>query len=254
MRSLTALTCLFIIIFVTPSRAWNQAGCSATKYSASEISNAIQNSPNANSTLKNASCEFGGAGVAESGGNTCETNGNNFGVLQLTSSNLPSGITADQYLNMPLQQQVDVWAKQVGNSNTTGGYKTLQANSDIGGTPVTAGMMGACFQFGPLICKNDINFMQQNGGQCPNASNGGVRATNSTLRAGTANMDGNSQSICTWGKTIQAKINQAAATCNKKVSNNCPLGPGDFSKPTTPVAAAAPAPSATDVYVASGQV
>ena len=46
-------------------------GCAS--YNAAQISQAIQNSPNANSTLKNASCQFGGAGVAESNGNSCSS-------------------------------------------------------------------------------------------------------------------------------------------------------------------------------------
>jgi len=212
-------------------------GCAS--YNAAQISQAIQNSPNANSTLKNASCQFGGAGVAESNGNSCSSNGNNFGVLQLTSTNLPANVTSSQYLAMPLQQQVNIWAQQVGNSNSSGGYQTLananNSGGSIGGTPVTAGMMGACFQFGPLICKNDIAAMQQNGGQCPSASNGGVRATWATLADGTASMDGNNQSICSWGKSIQNKINRATATCSNP---NAPVTP-----PTTPKKINCPTPS-----------
>ena len=77
--------------------AYLQSGCANQQYSASQVSQAIQNSPNANSTLKSSSCNFGGAAIAESGGNTCASNGNNFGVLQLTSSNLPAGMSANQY-------------------------------------------------------------------------------------------------------------------------------------------------------------
>lgn len=250
MRQLTVTRLLAILGLLGVS----DAALSCGTYSASDISNAIQNSPSANQTLKGASCDFGGAGVAESGGNTCSSNGNNFGVLQLTSCNLPAGMSSSQYLALPLQQQVDIWAQQVGNSNTSGGYQTLaNANSSgsaIGGTSVTPGMLGACFQFGPGICKNDISFMEQNGGQCPTAGNGGVTATRSTLSNGTANLDGNNQSICSWGQAIQNKINQAAATCSQ--FNNCPMGPGDF--PNTPIAAQAPTPAATDVNVATNQV
>jgi hypothetical protein len=204
------------------ARAYLQPGCANQQYSASQVSQAIQNSPYANSTLKSSSCNFGGASIAESGGNTCASNGNNFGVLQLTSSNLPAGMSANQYLDLPLQQQVDIWAKQVGNSNTSGAYQTLANNNSIGGTAVTPGMMSACFQFGPGICKNDVAFMQANGGACPSAGNGGVRATGKTLSNGTANLDGNNQSICSWGQSIQNKINQAAATCSNGGGTNCP--------------------------------
>jgi len=218
---------------------------SCQTYSAAEISQAIQNSPNASQTLKNASCQFGGAGVAESGGNSCASNGANFGVLQLSSGNLkPTGYTPQQYLSMPLQQQVNIWAQQVGNSNTAGGYQTLAAanssGNTIGGASVTPGMLAACFQFGPGICKNDIAFMQQNAGQCPTASNGGVRATRPTLANGSANLDGNNQSICSWGGAIQNKINQASAACSNKSGAPCPPSQGGVAPNGMPTS---PAPS-----------
>ena len=120
---------------------------------ASQVAQDIQNSPNANQALKSSACTFGGAAIADSGGNTCSSNGNNFGVLQLTSSNLAgTGYTPAEYLALSPQEQIDVWASQVGNSNTSGGYQTLANNASIGGTPVTPGMEAACFQFGPGIC------------------------------------------------------------------------------------------------------
>ncbi len=108
-----------------------------------EVDYVIRNSPNANNTLKNATCDFGGAAMAESGGNTCADNGNNYGVLQLTRGNLPAGMTPQQYKDLPVQQQVDIWAQQVGNSDTSGGYGTLANNSTFGGTQVTSGMQSA---------------------------------------------------------------------------------------------------------------
>lgn len=241
-RALIVATSILALTLCSPARAFLAAGCSNSHYSASDIAAAIKNCDDANDTLKNNACNFGGAAMAESGGNTCESNGNNFGVLQLTRSNLRgTGLTPDQYLNLPMQQQVCIWAKQVGNSNTSGGYQTLANNSNIGGARVTAGMLMACFQFGPLICKNDIAFMQSHGGSCPSAANGGVRATSGTLRDGTANLDGNNQSICSWGGAIQNKINQAAASCKgtggiNNGKTNCPDGgggaPGGVIPPT----------------------
>lgn len=239
MRISSLLRCGVAVLALSTNaaRAFLQPGCANQQYSASQVSQAIQNSPYANSTLKSSSCNFGGASIAESGGNTCASNGNNFGVLQLTNSNLPAGMSSNQYLNLPLQQQVDIWAKQVGNSNTSGAYQTLANNNSIGGATVTPGMMSACFQFGPGICKNDVAFMQANGGACPAAGNGGVRATGRTLSNGTANLDGNNQSICSWGQSIQNKINQAAATCANGGGTNCPAGS------TTPGGAISPSPS-----------
>ena len=58
-RNSIAGAALFASLIVTGEAM----GCAS--YNAAQISQAIQNSPNANSTLKNASCQFGGAGVAE---------------------------------------------------------------------------------------------------------------------------------------------------------------------------------------------
>ena len=133
-------------------------------------------------------------------------------------------------LNSPLQTQVDTWAKQVGNSNTSGAYQTLANNGQVGGYNVTPGTLAACFQFGPLICKNDVAALQS-GGACPTSGNGGVVATGATLRNGTANLDGNGQSICSWGKAIQNKINQAASTCQNGGGTTTPTNNGGTNCP-----------------------
>ena len=256
-RTLIAASMIPVVIFTTPALAWLEAGCANQNYSASQVADAIKNSSTANQTLKDAACDFGGAARAESGGNSCERNSANFGVLQLNVGNLPPGMSANEYLNKSLQEQVDIWARQVGNSNTTGGYATLSTavnnGSTIGGATPTAGMLAACFQFGPAICRNDIAFMQANGGACPTSSNGGINI-NSLPRSqwGSANLDGNGQSICSWGRSIQNQINNAAAEC-KNQSASC--GPGDFpNTQTTAIASAAPPPAATDILVNDGQV
>ncbi len=237
MRASTLLAYAIAVVLLDPKLA--SADCQTV--SASDVAQDIQNCPSANNSLKNSACNFGGAAIAESGGNTCASNGNNFGVLQLTRSNLTNtGYSPSQYLNLSAQQQVCIWAQQVGNSNTSGAYQTLSNSGSVNGTPVTAGMLAACFQFGPLICKNDLAFMQANGGACPSIGNGGVRATGQTLASGGANLDGNNQSICSWGQSIQNKINQAAATCNASNGSggggtNCPGGgtmPGGVIPPS----------------------
>jgi hypothetical protein len=237
MRALTLVASAIAVVVSGPELAL--ADCQTV--SASDVAQDIQNCPSANNALKNNACNFGGTAIAESGGNSCASNGNNFGVLQLTRSNLTNtGYSSSQYLNLSAQQQVCIWAQQVGNSNTSGAYQTLSNSGNINGTPVTAGMLAACFQFGPLICKNDLAFMQANGGACPTNGNGGVRATGQTLSNGSANLDGNNQSICSWGQSIQNKINQAAATCNASNGSggggtNCPGGgttPGGVIPPS----------------------
>src|SRR5579863_10222243 len=112
-------------------------------YSSAEIATAIENSSTASSALKVTACTWGGAGKSESGGGTCASNGSNFGVLQLSSQNLAAaGYTPAQYLALPLQQQVDIWASQAGNSGAASGNVATISNAaatggDIGSTPAT---------------------------------------------------------------------------------------------------------------------
>jgi hypothetical protein len=235
MRSLTSQFCAALALVAWPQLAVAQT-CTPTNYSASDIAAAVAASPNANSLLKNSSCTWGGAGRSESAGNLCASNGNNFGVLQLNRSNLPPGVT-------PAAYEADTWAAQVGNSNTSStGYQTLAAaqtsGQSIGSTPVTSGMMAACFQFGPAICNNDVAALQ--GGQpCGGASP--VNINSVPRNPGSATTDGNGQTICSWGGNIQANINAAAATCKNGTGDCVPSNSTDFPTP--------PAASPTDIIV-----
>lgn len=210
--------------------------CNPTSYSASDIAAAVAASPNANSALKSSACTWGGAGRSESQGNLCASNGNNFGVLQLNRGNLPPGVTPAAYMAEPLQQQVNTWAAQVGSGNTSStGYQTLSSaqasGQSIDGTPVTSGMMAACFQFGPAICNNDVAALQS-GQPCGGTSP--VNINNVPRNQGSATTDGNGQTICSWGGNIQANINSAAATC----TNGVQCAPvNSAASPTPPVAA-----------------
>lgn len=199
--------------------------CASTNYSPEEVSQAITDSPNSPESLKSKSCVLGGISNGESGGNKCEYNGGNTGVLQLNNAAIrAAGYTPEEYANLSLQEQVDIWASSVGSSNISGGFTTIATTidngGDFGGTTPTTGMLAACFQFGPAICKNDINYMKNNGGACPTASSGGINYNDASPKS-SANLDGNNQSICSWGKTNQASIDKACknASCN---SNTAP--------------------------------
>lgn len=202
-------------------------------YNAAQVSQAIQNSPYANAATKASSCTWGGAAAAESGGNTCASNGNNFGVLQLTRNNLPPGVTPSQYLNEPLQQQVNTWLQQAGPTGQGSSFNTINnaasTGGSLGGMQMTPGIAAACVQFGSGICSRDLASIQSTG-QCPSAGNGGVRATNATLSNGTANLDGNNQSICSWGNVINQKI--AASGCTNSGSG---CNPSTGNSPATPL-------------------
>lgn len=233
----------------------SSAALACATYSATQIAEAIRNSPYASQRMKASACDFGGAAISESGGRSCNHNRANFGVLQLNVGNL-GGVPPQSYLSWGLQDQVNLWVKQVGNSNTTGGYAVLASASSINGIRVTPGMLAACFQFGPVICRNNISYMRQNG-TCPTATRGGIRATRATLRNGTANLDGGKQSICSWGKNIQNNINKNSALCRGSKVTNLPQTPSgsceDTGMPNTHTvqgtAKNVPKPTATDTEV-----
>jgi hypothetical protein len=183
-------------------------GCAPTRYSASEISAAVAASSQANALLKGSSYLWGATAAAESQGNLCASNGYNFGVLQLSRGNLPRRTTPWAYMAQSLQRQVDIWVAQVGNDSSSWPAFQLLAEAQAAGRPigavlVTAGTMAACVQFGPTICDNDVTALRK-GEPC-----GGARPVNinSVLRnPSTATMDGNGQTICSWGGGIQAAI------------------------------------------------
>jgi len=217
--------------------------CPPTNYSAGDVAAAVGASPFANAILKNSSCTWGGAGRSESSGNLCASNGNNFGVLQLNRSNLPPGVSPAAYEAEPLQQQVDTWAARVGNSNTSStGYQTLAAaqssGQSIGSTPVTSGMMAACFQFGAAICNNDVAALQS-GQACGGINPININSVPHNQRLATT--DGNGKTICSWGGNIQANINAAAVTCKNGGGDCGSSNLIDFPSP--------PVSSPTDIVV-----
>ena len=225
-----------LALFISASSIATAFAC--TQYSASEIADAIRNSPNANAAMQSSSCIWGGAAIAESGGNTCASNGNNFGVLQLTRGNLPDGMSPSEYMALTLQDQVNIWAEQT-TANFGSGYQALAAaqasGGSIGGVQVTEGMLAACYQFGPVICDNNVQSLQ-NGGTCAGA---GIRATggaNGTLANGTATLDGNSHSVCSWGKAINNQIASNAKNC-------------ETCKPDDGSSVPSPSPSVNDIEV-----
>ena len=175
--------------------------CAPTSYSAQDIAAAVAASPSATATLRDAAAVWGAAGKSESGGNLCASNGDNFGVLQISRGNLPRRVTPRAYLAASLQRQVDIWAARVGNVNAQSeGYLLLAAaqaaGGSIGSVPITPGILAACVQFGPTICYNDVAALR-NGQPC-----GGARPVNinAVLRnPASATLDGNGQTICSWG-------------------------------------------------------
>ena len=229
----------FIIYLAAALVAAPVFACST--YNVAQISQAIQNSPNANSATKESSCTWGGAAKAESGGNTCASNGKNFGVLQLAKGNLPKGVSETQYLHSTLQQQVNIWLEQAGPGSQGSSFNTISNTANnggsIGGMKMTQGMAAACSQFGGLICSKDLALIRSTG-QCPTIGHGGVRATNATLYNGTANLDGNKKSICSWGANINQKI--IASGCKSGACKATLTTPNNSTGTTAPGATPTP--------------
>lgn len=236
-------------------------------YSPAQIADAVRNSSTASQDLKDSACTWGGAAAAESGGNTCAHNARNFGVLQLSLENLRrAGISPSDYMNLSLQQQVDVWAQYgAKDNNSSSGFKSIQAVNGgtlPGGRTATDGLAAACSQFGGAICKNDLNYMASHGGQCPEKGNGDqIVATGSTLANGTANADGKGQTICSWGSVIQSKINASGCNNQKSGQNDCPQSPTqDTGTPVIasgdplPSAASQPTLASSDIIVSPTQI
>jgi hypothetical protein len=184
-------------------------------------------------------------------------------------------MTSSQYMALPLQQQVDIWIQQAGPSSQGKAFNTVNGDvgSSINGYPITSGTAAACAQFGALICSKDLASLNATG-QCPSQGNGGVRATNATLANGTASLDGNSQSICSWGQVIQKKIDASGCSNGNQASStqpiNCPspapaTGGLMAGAPTSgtpaatgasplPSTASQPAVASTDVVVSGAQI
>ena len=109
-------------------------------------------------------------------------------------------------------------------------HRQWRCRASVNGYPITSGTAAACAQFGALICSKDLASLNASG-QCPSQGNGGVRATKPPFANGTANLDGNSQSICSWGQVIQKKID--ASGCSN----------GNQASPTQPINCPSPAPA-----------
>jgi hypothetical protein len=197
----------------------------AAKYNASEIAASIRNSSTASAAVKANADIYAAAAIAESGGSTTAQASAAYGVLQVSSGNLSNAnISSQNYLNYSLQSQVDTWASLVGNSTEaqTGTafaeLKSLYASGgNIGGVQVTAGTVAACMQFGAVICKNNLAYMKAHNGQCQDAGSG--VNINDAIKNGnvqSASLDGNGQSICSWGAVIDGKAgNTTPSTANE---------------------------------------
>jgi hypothetical protein len=196
-------------------------------YTLFEIADAIKASRDAPSEVKWRSCMWGGAAIAESSGNTCSHNSNNFGVLQLSRQNIEHlGLSPLEYMSQSLQDQIDGWALAgAAENDASEGYSLI--NNDISRSrqfgQTMEGSLAACSQFGPCICNNDVDLLHD-GKPLPNrGAFTAIRCTNASCNSCTANQDQNGETIVSWGLTIQRNI--ISAECADREEARAAVGP-----------------------------
>ena len=129
--------------------------------SSSDITQAIQNSPNASAWLKqNAQAVANLAINVESGGNTSAFNGSCcYGVLQMNRTNIAkyAGVTPEQYRQLPLQAQIDAWSQLTADAMRSGVVRQLIGLGTFDGRAVDGNLVLACVQLGIGNCQRMIN-------------------------------------------------------------------------------------------------
>lgn len=137
----------------------------AQTYSATQVADALRNSPYANTFLVSNAGQIGNLAMFESSGQTNIYNGSCcYGILQMNGTNLRSlGISPNEYMQMNLQQQVDAWARIQSQALNDPILSQLQNMSTFDGQPVDAAMMLACVQLGQGNCRKMIQSGKCNG-------------------------------------------------------------------------------------------
>ena len=196
---------------------------------AAQVADAIGNSP-LSSGLKAYAADIGKLAInVESGGNlgiyngTCCT-----GVLQVNKGGLETycHCSSEEYANMSLQQQVDVWAKLTNANANNATVQGLMGMGSFGGQPVTGAMVLSCIQIGP--------------GNCAKTIKAGTCATS-------AGSDSNGNNFCDFA----AKINGASGSSPVAITDiNTPSG---AAPPLLP-SANYQYPSAEDAFLAGAGV
>lgn len=130
-----------------------------TNYSASEIASAVSNS-SLNPYLKQYADQMGNLGRFESSGNAGIFNGSCCtGIFQLNTTNLANfGYTREQYANLSLQEQTNVWAQLTNSSMNSASVQSLinmqKSGQAFDGQPVDGALVMACIQLGTGNCQS----------------------------------------------------------------------------------------------------
>ena len=180
---------VLVLVLALFSVVWTSASAqqmgSKVMVTAAQVAATVANSP-LSPALKAYAADIGNLAInVESGGNLGVYNGTCCtGVLQVNAGGLEAycHCSPQEYANMSLQQQVDIWA-QVTNVNANNAtVRQLMGLGSFGGQPVTGAMVLSCIQIGP--------------GNCAKTVSAGTCATS-------AGSDGNGNNFCDFA----AKIN-----------------------------------------------
>ena len=133
----------------------------AAMVTADQVKAAILASPTASAQMKSYASAIGSLAMIESSGNTAAYNGSCcYGVLQMNTANIQAamgaGFKPQDFQNLPLQTQVDAWAKVMSPMLDSYPVKALQALGVFDGHPVDAAMALACTQLGAGNCMRMI--------------------------------------------------------------------------------------------------
>lgn len=184
----------------------------AALVTAAQVAQAVANSPYANALLRNNATAVGSLAMFESGGETTVYNGSCcYGVLQMNTTNIrAAGYTPTEFAALPLQGQVDAWARMQSQALASPVVAQLQAMGTFNGQPVDFAFLLACVQLGQGNCATMVasgscaGFSDRNGTTIcgmaarTRASIGGTPAPGSP--AGTPAANGSS----TWTPSVPA--------------------------------------------------
>lgn len=137
-----------------------------TQVTAEQIEEAIRNSPNASPWLRANARAVANLAMFESGGNLSIYNGSCcYGVLQLNRGNISyyTGLTPEQFRNLPLQDQINAWARLTNDALRSRVVQSLIALGTFDGRPVDGNLVLACVQLGIGNCQRMIRSGRCNG-------------------------------------------------------------------------------------------
>ena len=233
-RFTACLPLLIIGLSLMPGPASAQRGqfCERTNYSAQEITDAVRNSP-LRDDLKGTSCSLGGLGRFESSGNKGIYNGSCCtGIFQLNNANVQKYAGTDRagYGCLPLQDQVNAWARLTNDGYASPAVRQLASMSTFDGQKVDASLIAACIQLGTGNCQKMVS-----SGRCS-----GFSDINGTTICSMAN---NARSLA------DSKCQDGQAVCTP----SSPTGPGDVPT-STGIASNPPSAASASIVVAPTDV